>query len=147
MSSDDPSVPTYEELGDQDAVDVSSIVKDLVGWLSVTKSVDEDSTLPEDELTTGIRWGKLAVLSFGSWIVAGAVSIADILGGFGSALLLLTDAFGSFYGDLYGAYLSVVESFFSFGAAVAWLEPLGIGAGPLGIGIALLALYLWVTIE
>jgi len=110
----------------------------LRGWLSVTN---------DDGQTTTIRWGKLALLSLGSWLLTAAVGLAEVLGGAGSALLMLTDGFGSFYGDLYHAYLGIVESIFSFGAAVAWLEPFGIGAGPLGIAIALLALYLWVTIE
>lgn len=107
-------------------------------WLSVTN---------DDGQTTNIRWGKLALLSLGSWLLSGVVGIAEVLGGLGEGLLMLSDGVGSFYGDLYGGYIGIVEAIFSFGSAVTSLEAFGVGAGPIGIGIALIALYLWVTIE
>jgi len=96
-----------------------------------------------------VDWGRLALLSLGGWLLAVATNVATLLAGLAKALFMLTGGLQSWYNAFLGTVVGVAEMILQagFGGALAWLTSFGTLAGPLGIGIALLALYLWVTLE
>lgn len=119
---------------------LTSVLSTLRVWVSETN---------EDGRTTGVNWLRLAFLSLGGWLLSIAVGIAQVLEAIGVAAGRLTSALGAWYTDYLGAVVDLVTAPFEtgFAGALAWLDALGVGIGPIGLAIVLIALYLWVTIE
>jgi hypothetical protein len=113
---------------------------DLVSYLAV-ENVDGQ--------IIGVWWRRVATLAFGGYTLSFVVSVAEVLNAIGDAFGTLGQGIQSWYSDYLGAVVGVAISLFEGGyqAAESSLSAVGIAAGPLGLAIALLALYLWVTIE
>ena len=112
----------------------------LVDYLSVSNT---------DGQTVGVWWGRVASLIAGSWLLSIVIGISTIVDAATDAVVEISSAAGGWYSAYLGAIISVPSQAFegAFEGAQSFLDPLGILGGPLGIAIALLSLYLWVTIE
>lgn len=113
---------------------------DLVSYIGVTNA---------DGQIVGVWWQRLATLIFGSYVMSLVVSIAEVLDAIGDAFGTLGQGIRAWYSDYLGAVVGVAISLFEggFKTAESSLSGFGIAAGPLGLAVALIALYLWVTIE
>ncbi|MDG5775959.1 hypothetical protein VB773_14220 [Haloarculaceae archaeon H-GB2-1] len=108
--------------------------KDLVQQL--TSSRDGDPS---------INWGRLAVLAVGGVVTTLTVGVSRLLtnavAGFEYAVSGIVD----FLRDVIATLLGIPTAAFDagFDAALAWLAPQGLVAGPVGLAIGLAALWLW----
>jgi len=118
----------------------SEWVDSATTWLSTTN---------DDGDVTGIDWLRLAQLFFGGWLLTMVTGFARVLGSIGTAAFEATSAYASALININVAGIGAVTDGIraAFNAPLSLVGTLGPLVAPIGLGIALAALYVWVTLE